>query len=109
MERYIASLSVHSSAGMTAISFEFYPPKTDDQRKQLDRTAARLQAAAPAYVSVTFGAGGSSLSQTPETIQRLRDTQALEAAPDINRMGRTRAELRDQLTRYEARRATRPA
>jgi len=55
------------------ISFEFYPPKTDDQRQQLDRTAARLKSHAPEYVSCTFGAGGSTLSYTPETVQRLRD------------------------------------
>ena len=92
---------------MTAISFEFYPPKTDDQRKQLDRTAARLKAAAPAYVSVTFGAGGSTLSHTPETIQRLRDTHALEAAPHISCMGGTRSELRAQLDLYKTLGATR--
>ena len=58
------------------ISFEFYPPKTDEQRQQLDRTAARLKSQSPEYVSCTFGAGGSTLSYTPETVQRLRDTTA---------------------------------
>ena len=57
---------------MVPISFEFYPPKTEEQRSQLDRTAARLRDHAPDYVSVTFGAGGSTLSHTPESIQRLR-------------------------------------
>ncbi|WP_396327110.1 methylenetetrahydrofolate reductase, partial [Klebsiella pneumoniae] len=45
---------------MTAISFEFYPPKTDEQRSQLDRAAAKLKDYAPEYVSCTFGAGGST-------------------------------------------------
>ena len=44
------------------ISFEFYPPKTDEQRSQLDRAAAKLKDYAPEYVSCTFGAGGSTLA-----------------------------------------------
>ena len=55
---------------MLPLSFEFYPPKTDDQRSQLDRTAKKLAAHAPEYVSCTFGAGGSTLSHTPETVRR---------------------------------------
>ena len=50
---------------LVPISFEFYPPKTDEQRAQLDRTAARLKTQSPDYVSCTFGAGGSTLSYTP--------------------------------------------
>ena len=56
---------------MTALSFEFYPPKTDEQRAQLDRAAAKLKAYAPEYVSCTFGAGGSTLSYTSETVRHL--------------------------------------
>ena len=44
---------------MPAISFEFFPPKTDEQREQLDAAVARLKGHAPDYVSVTFGAGGT--------------------------------------------------
>ena len=62
---------------MLPISFEFYPPKTDEQRAQLDRTADKLKVHAPEYVSCTFGAGGSTLSHTPETVRRLR--QRLDA------------------------------
>ena len=47
------------------VSFEFYPPKTDEQRAQLDRSVQRLKAHAPQFMSVTFGAGGSTLSHTP--------------------------------------------
>ena len=46
------------------LSFEFYPPKTDDQRAQLDRTAAKLRAQTPEYVSCTFGAGGNPSPDT---------------------------------------------
>src|SRR3546814_4063027 len=55
---------------MIPLSFEFYPLKTDEQRAQLDRTAKKLKAHSPEYVSCTFGAGGSTLDHTPETIDR---------------------------------------
>jgi methylenetetrahydrofolate reductase (NADPH) len=84
------------------ISFEFYPPKTDEQRVQLDRTAARLKAQGPEYVSCTFGAGGSTLSYTPETIQRLRERHALDAAPHLSCMGGSREEIRQLLKLYRA-------
>lgn len=87
---------------MVPISFEFYPPKTDEQRAQLDKTAARLKAKAPEYVSVTFGAGGSTLSHTPEAVQRLRSEFGLEAAPHITCMGGSREEIRSLLKLYRA-------
>ena len=84
------------------ISFEFYPPKTDDQRAQLDRTAERLKSESPEYVSCTFGAGGSTLSYTPDTVRRLREEHALEAAPHLSCMGGTRDEIRQLLKFYRA-------
>lgn len=83
-------------------SFEFFPPKTDEQREQLRRTATRLQAHAPSFVSVTFGAGGSTLSYTPETVKQLHDEHGFEAAPHLSCMGGTRDEIRDLLARYRA-------
>ena len=82
------------------LSFEFYPPKTDEQRAQLDRTAARLRARDPEYVSCTFGAGGSTLSYTPDTVQRLRERHALDAAPHLSCMGGSREEIRALLAKY---------
>jgi methylenetetrahydrofolate reductase (NADPH) len=87
---------------MTPISFEFYPPKTDEQRAQLDRTTTRLKAHTPEYVSCTFGAGGSTLSYTPETVERLHRHHDLPAAPHISCVGGTRAELDELLQRYKA-------
>jgi methylenetetrahydrofolate reductase (NADPH) len=85
---------------MLPISFEFYPPKTDEQRGQLDKTAAKLKPYAPNYVSCTFGAGGSTLSYTPETIRRLRAKHKLDAAPHLSCVGGTRAEIRELLQLY---------
>ena len=86
----------------TPISFEFYPPKTDEQRAQLDNTARKLKSQSPDYVSCTFGAGGSTLSYTPETVERLHRHHALNAAPHISCVGGTRAELGELLNRYKA-------
>ena len=87
---------------MIPISFEFYPPKNDEQRQQLDRTAGRLKTQAPEYVSCTFGAGGSTLSYTSETVRQLKQVHGLEAAPHVSCMGGSREELRDLLRVYRA-------
>jgi methylenetetrahydrofolate reductase (NADPH) len=86
----------------THVSFEFYPPKTDEQRIQLDRTAAKLKAHAPEYVSCTFGAGGSTLSYTSETVRHLKHEHGFEAAPHLSCMGGSREEIRELLRLYKA-------
>ncbi|HBK55953.1 MAG TPA: methylenetetrahydrofolate reductase [NAD(P)H] [Xanthomonadales bacterium] len=86
---------------MTPVSFEFFPPKTDEQRQQLDRTVARLAAWRPSFASVTFGAGGSTLSYTPETVSRLR-ANGLDAIPHVSCMGGSREEIRSLLLLYRA-------
>ncbi len=87
---------------MTAISFEFYPPKTDEQRAQLDRTAGKLSAYGPEYVSCTFGAGGSTLSYTSETVRHLKQHHGFEAAPHLSCVGGSREEIRELLKLYRA-------
>ncbi len=82
------------------VSFEFYPPKTDEQREQLDRTTERLKAHAPEYVSCTFGAGGSTLSYTAETVRHLLQHHRLNAAPHLSCVGGTRAEIAELLRTY---------
>lgn len=84
------------------VSFEFYPPKTDEQRSQLDRTVRKLKAHAPEFVSVTFGAGGSTLSYTPETVRALRQAHALDGVPHVSCMGGTREEISQLLQLYRA-------
>ncbi len=87
---------------MPAISFEFFPPKTDQQRAQLDRTAQLLKKAQPDYASVTFGAGGSTLSYTGETVAHLHREHGLPVAPHLSCMGGTRAEIAALLDGYRA-------
>ncbi|HBK46932.1 MAG TPA: methylenetetrahydrofolate reductase [NAD(P)H] [Xanthomonadaceae bacterium] len=87
---------------MTALSFEFYPPKTDEQRTQLDRTAAKLKPFSPEYVSCTFGAGGSTLSYTSETVRHLNQKHGFQAAPHLSCVGGSREEIRELLKLYRA-------
>ena len=87
---------------MPAISFEFFPPKTDEQRAQMDRAAASLKAHQPEYASVTFGAGGSTLSYTSETVQHLNKVHGMAVAPHLSCMGGSRAELAALLDDYRA-------
>jgi methylenetetrahydrofolate reductase (NADPH) len=84
------------------ISLEFYPPKTDEQREQLKRTVNRLQKHTPVFASVTFGAGGSTLSYTPETVRALRQDHGLDGVPHVSCMGGTREELASLLQLYRA-------
>jgi methylenetetrahydrofolate reductase (NADPH) len=87
---------------MPAISFEFFPPKTDEQRAQMDRTAQALKAYGPEYASVTFGAGGSTLSYTGDAVARLHQQHGLSVAPHLSCMGGTRAEISALLDGYRA-------
>jgi methylenetetrahydrofolate reductase (NADPH) len=84
------------------LSFEFYPPKTDEQRAQLDRTAEKLKVHSPDYVSCTFGAGGSTLSYTSETVRHLNQTHGFDAAPHLSCVGGSREEIRELLRLYRA-------
>ena len=83
------------------VSFEFFPPKTDEQQAQLVRTAKALGKHDPGFVSVTFGAGGSTRSYTPETVRRLREL-GYDAAPHLSCVGGTREEIRRLLQLYRA-------
>lgn len=84
------------------VSFEFYPPKTDEQRGQLDRSVHKLKPHSPEFMSVTFGAGGSTLSHTPETVQRLRGEHGVDGVPHLTCVGGSREEIRALLKLYRA-------
>lgn len=84
----------------SALSFELFPPKTEEQRELLRRSVAQLRCYAPEYFSVTFGAGGSTLDYTVSTVRELREGQGIDAAPHLSCMGGTRAEIRALLQTY---------
>lgn len=87
---------------MIPISYEFFPPKTDEQRESLEKSVRLLKSVAPEYVSMTFGAGGSTLSHTVDAVRGLRDNHALDAAPHLSCMGGSRAEIRALIEDYKS-------
>lgn len=65
------------------VSFEFFPPKTDKGREQLIDTARELAALGPAFMTVTYGAGGSTKGWTLETAARIQDETGIPTAAHL--------------------------
>jgi methylenetetrahydrofolate reductase (NADPH) len=85
------------------ISFEFFPPKTDEgERKLLERTIPLLLKFKPDFCSVTYGAGGSTRDRTLNIVERIQKEQGLTAMSHLTCVNSTTAQLRDVL--LEARR-----
>jgi methylenetetrahydrofolate reductase (NADPH) len=87
-------------AGPPKISFEFFPPKSESAAVQLWATIDALKPLQPRFVSVTYGAGGSTRETTFDTVQRLAHHAGLAAAAHLTCVGSSRAEIRDLLQRY---------
>lgn len=75
------------------ISFEFFPPKTEKMEETLWRSIARLAPLAPSFVSVTYGAGGSTRERTHATVLRLQRETGLAAAAHLTCVGHRREEI----------------
>jgi methylenetetrahydrofolate reductase (NADPH) len=78
-------------------SFEFFPPKTDEGERNLHATLNELRALEPDYVSVTYGAGGSTRDRTVEITKHIKDAHGLEAMAHLSCVGTTSDELRSIL------------
>jgi methylenetetrahydrofolate reductase (NADPH) len=85
-----------------AISFEFFPPKDEEGVGRLFRTVAELAPLAPAYVSVTYGAGGSTRQLTVDLVGRIQRDVGIDAMAHLTCVGATRAELSGVLDQLEA-------
>ncbi len=75
------------------VSFEFFPPKTDEMEGRLWETITRLEPLAPQYVSVTYGAGGSTRERTARTVGRILKESTLKPAAHMTCVDATRAEV----------------
>jgi methylenetetrahydrofolate reductase (NADPH) len=76
-----------------AVSFEFFPPRTDEMEAQLWRSIARLAPLQPSFVSVTYGAGGTTRERTHSTIKRILAETNLKPAAHLTCVGTSRAEV----------------
>ncbi len=84
----------------TTFSFEFFPPKTDEASAELFQNIASLQALKPSFVSVTYGAGGSTRERTHDLVVRIMRETDLTAVSHLTCVCHGRAELESILDRY---------
>src|SRR5919112_6599085 len=89
------------AAGEPSFSFEFFPPKTPDGEANLRGALAELSGMEPTFVSVTYGAGGTTEQKlkTIEIVQSAKQAHGLEAMAHFTCVGATVAELRATLDR----------
>ncbi len=80
-------------AGPPRVSFEFFPPKTAEMEERLWAAIKRLEPLRPRFVSVTYGAGGSTRERTHTTVRRIREETALEPAAHLTCVAATRDEI----------------
>jgi len=90
--------------GRPVFSFEFFPPKSDEAARGLLRTAADLaEMLSPDFVSVTYGAGGSTRGRTVELVSRIQSELSVTAMAHLTCVGHTRDELALILERLKGR------
>lgn len=75
------------------VSFEFFPPQTDEAGDRLLETARRIARLSPEFVSVTYGAGGSTRRRTIDAVKRIMEETGLEVAAHLTCVGATRNEV----------------
>lgn len=89
-------------AAGTTYSFEFFPPKNEAGWLSLGRTIAELEDLEPHYVSVTYGAGGSTRTRTADLVSWVKRQTPISPMAHLTCQGHTRAEIRDILIDYRA-------
>ena len=81
-------------------SFEFFPPKTDEAQAQLETTLRELEPLRPSFVSVTYGAGGSTHERTHDIVAKINRETSMTAMAHLTCACHSRAELADVVTHY---------
>src|SRR6266704_871545 len=91
------------AAGQPVISFEFFPPKTDEgDRILLEKTLPALLETKPDYCSVTYGAGGSTREKTLMIVERIQNEHGLTAVAHLTCVNSTREQIHDLLKQINA-------
>ena len=85
-----------------SLSFEFFPPRSDSAWEDLYETIRNLESLQPSFVSVTYGAGGTTRELTHDLVLRIRQTTSIPPVPHLTCVGHTREEIRSILERYAA-------
>ena len=84
------------------LSFEFFPPKTEEAERALDKTVEELAELRPEFVSVTYGALGSTRDRTKDIVIRINREQAFPAMAHLTCVGHSRADIDALLDEYAA-------
>ena len=84
------------------VSFEFFPPKTAEMEANLWEAATRLEPLNPAFVSVTYGAGGTTRERTHATVERMARETTMKPAAHLTCVGASREEIRRTLRAYHS-------
>ncbi len=95
-----APLPVRQPENLLKISFEFFPPRNEKMERDLWDAVKRLEPLAPKFVSVTYGAGGSTRERTHNTVARITEETSLAAAAHLTCVSATREEVDDVARRY---------
>ncbi len=93
-------LRVAGERGEPVFSFEFFPPRTDDGVRVLFETVEALRPLQPGFVSVTYGAGGSTRARTVELVKRLKRETGIEAMAHVTCVGASRDEIAATLDEF---------
>jgi methylenetetrahydrofolate reductase (NADPH) len=89
------------SGARVSVSFEFFPPKTEEMEANLWEAARRLEPLGPTFVSVTYGAGGTTRERTHATVARLARETTMKPAAHLTCVGASRGEIREVLAGYK--------
>ena len=82
------------------VSFEFFPPNTEKMNETMRESIERLSVLDPRFVSVTYGADGSTRERTHAAVEHIANNTALTAAPHLTCIGSDRAEIDDIAREY---------
>ncbi len=91
---------MNSESNNVQVSFEFFPPNTEKMNQTLWKSIERLAALEPRFVSVTYGADGSTRERTHAAVERIASQTSLTAAPHLTCIGADRAEIDDIAREY---------
>jgi methylenetetrahydrofolate reductase (NADPH) len=90
------------AADETTLSFEFFPPKTEADSQALFENIASLETLQPSFVSVTYGAGGSTRQLTHDLVVRIKQTTSLDPVPHLTCVCHQEADVAEILEKYAA-------
>ncbi len=98
----VKAVPLSRAGAQVRVSFEFFPPKTAEMEANLWEAARRLEPLSPAFVSVTYGAGGSTRERTHALVERIVRETTMKPAAHLTCVGASRDDIRETLRAYHS-------